>query len=95
MPTLYFIDFEGNITQAEGVEQANAYSVADGPKAGVYPKLRQNRQGKQGFFLSWGAAREAALDILDAVIARAEREVELLKQKQQQLDEAAPPGEAV
>lgn len=93
MPTIYFIDFEGNITQAEAAEQADAYAVADGPKAGLYPKLRQNRQGKQGFFLTWGAAREAAIDILDSVIARAERDVDLLKKKHKQLDEAAPPEE--
>jgi hypothetical protein len=93
MPTIYFIDFEGHITQAEATEQQDTFTVADGPHAGVYPKLRQNKFGQKGFFLSWGAAREAQIDILDSVIATKERDLELMKKKRQELDEMEPPGQ--
>jgi hypothetical protein len=93
MPTIYFIDFEGDITLAEATEQQDAFTVADGLHVGVYPKLRQNKFGQMGFFLSWGAAREAQIDILDSVIARKERDLELMKKKRQDLDEMEPPGQ--
>jgi hypothetical protein len=92
MPAIFFIKFDGDIIQAEATEQENTYTVAEGPKAGVYPKVRQNMFGK-GFFLSWGGAREAAIDLLDTLIVRAERDLELRKQKRQQLEEAAPPNQ--
>jgi hypothetical protein len=93
MPTLFFTDFSGHIDQAQAEEHEEHYSVVEGPRAGVYPKLKKNKYGTKGFFLSWGAAREAALDLLDAGIARNERDLEILKAKRRELDEASAPDQ--
>jgi hypothetical protein len=93
MPTLYLPDLSGNVAVVEATDEGDQYQVAGGPQAGTYPKVREGHLTNRGFFTSWEAARAEAVDILNRVITRMERDVELLKSKRQQLAQAATPGE--
>jgi hypothetical protein len=85
MPTLYFAGFDGEVDTAEGTEQGEAFVVAEGRRAGTYPKLRERYVGKQGFFLHKEHAEMAAKGLLEAKIARLERDLELANKKHDEL----------
>lgn len=93
MPTLYLPDFSGNVSVVGATDDGDHYQVADGPHAGSYPKVREGHLTNRGFFTSWEAARAEAIDALDRVINRMERDIELLKGKRQKLAQAATVGE--
>ena len=93
MPTIYLADFSGNVAVVDAADEGAQYQVAAGPHAGTYPKVREGHLTNRGFFTSWEAAREAAVDALNRAILRAERDVELLKNKRQKLAAAATAGD--
>lgn len=91
MPTLYLADFSGNVAVVEAADEGDQYRVVAGPNVGTYPKVREGHLTNGGFFTSWETARDEAVAILDGVITRRERDLELLKSKRQKLAQAATP----
>lgn len=91
MPTIFFRDFKGKITSAQATEQKDLFVVAAGPHAGNWKKDRANKTGKQAFFTSWAAAKEAALKLFDNKVARLEHGIAILKSKRAEVEKAAGP----
>lgn len=89
MPTIYLADFFGNVAVVDAADEGAQDQVATGPHAGTYLKVREGHLTNRGFFTS----REAAVDALNRAILRAERDVELLKNKRQKLAAAATAGD--
>jgi hypothetical protein len=85
MPTLYFPGFDGEVDAAEATEQQEAFVVAEGPHTGAHPKFRERYVGKQGFFLHEEHAEMAAKGLLETKIARLERDLDLAKERLEEL----------
>jgi hypothetical protein len=80
MPTIYFPDFHGNIESAEAEDAGAAFTVAHGPRAGAYPKDREDRFGKGGFCLHKEHAERFAIDLLQMHIARQEQDLSVMEE---------------
>ena len=86
MPILYFAGFDGEVDTAEATEQEESFIVAEGRRAGTYPKFRERYVGTQGFFLHKEHAEMAAKGLLETRIARLERDLEVAKQRLEELE---------
>jgi len=81
---LFITDWQGHISEADGVESEEWYDVPDGPSAGRYFKIRLD----QDFHLSRERAEVGAIDKVKREIARAEIDLERLKKRLGELENA-------